>query len=229
MHRDDYTYLFKTAETITPLLKGELGIANQADIHLQQANQDVIKLLYQYWKIEHPEAGSAYWLTQSWIMLLWQPIQLAFISVYTTQAVPTLRHIGQYYDNGLVAGYILPKNPMVTGELAQLVAYAGQELSILFNGLQQQFSAIARFTSRLTEPLLADLILINLLKLQQHKPIIDIYQQAQRWFSALDMPAQYLDSLYKQLNDKQWSVKRGSCCMYYRRSDGDFCLACPNK
>ncbi|MBL1416154.1 MAG: (2Fe-2S)-binding protein, partial [Moritella sp.] len=126
-------------------------------------------------------------------------------------------------------GYILPKEPMVTGELTQLVAYAGQELSILFNGLQQQFSAIAWFTSRLTEPLLADLMLINLLKLQQHKPIIDIYQQAQRWFSALDMPAQYLDSLYKQPNDKQWSVKRVSCCMYYRRSDGDFCLACPNK
>ena len=227
MARNDYSYLFKTAETITPLLKGEIGSANQADIHLQHVDQDVIKQLYQYWKVEHPEAGAAYWLTESWIMLLWQPIQLTFISVYTTQAVPKLRHIGQYYDNGLVAGYILPKEPMVTGELAQLVVYAGQELSILINGLHQQLSVIARFTFRLAEQLLADLILINLLKLQKHKPTIDIYQQAQRWFSALAMPAQYLDSLYKQPNDKLWSVKRVSCCMYYRRSDGDFCLACP--
>jgi len=229
MVRDDYSYLFKTAEVITPLLKGEIGSVDQADIHLQHAHQEVVKQLYQYWKVEHPEAGAAYWLTESWIMLLWQPIQLAFVSIYTTQAVPKLRHIGQYYNNGLVAGYILPEEPMVTGELTQLVAYAGQELSILFNGLHQQFSGVARFTFRFAEQLLADLILINLLKLQKHKPSIDIYQQAQHWFSALAIPAQYLDSLYKESNDKLWSVKRVSCCMYYRRGDGDFCLACPNK
>ena len=223
-----YAQFFQTALSITPLLKGGLDKPEKAHFNPQQDSQVAINKLYHYWQVQHPEAGSSYWLTRGWTMLIWQPLYLAFIGVYATHAVPKLSLVGQYQgENGLVAGFTLPEYHLFTGDLQELITYSGQELKLLFAALREQFSQQYRLRPGFVAHLLADSILINLSTLQQLRTDLDAYQQAKLWFAALDLPNKHLSALYKVPKAETWSVKRISCCMHYRRNDGDLCSNCP--
>ncbi len=228
MQAKHYAQFFQTALSITPLLKGVLEKPEKAHFDPQQDSQVAIKKLYNYWQKQHPEAGAAYWLTRGWTMLIWQPLYLAFIGVYATHAVPKLSLVGQYWgENGLIAGFTLPERRLFTGDLWELIDYSGQELKLLFSSLREQFSQQYRLRPGFVAHLLADSILINLTELQQVRTDLDVYKQAELWFVALDLPNKHLNALYKVPKAEVWSVKRISCCMHYRRDDGDLCSNCP--
>lgn len=228
MQATHYAEFFQTALSITPLLKGGLDNPEKAHFNPQQDSQVAIKQLYNYWQMQHPEAGASYWLTRGWTMLIWQPLYLAFIGVYATHAVPKLSLVGQYQgDYGLVAGFTLPEHRLVTGDLLALIAYSGQELTLLFASLREQFALQYRLRPGFVAHLLADSILVNLTALQQLRADLDVYEQAKLWFAAFDLPNKHLSALYKAPEAELWSVKRISCCMHYRRDDGDLCSNCP--
>jgi len=224
----NYAKFFQTALSITPLLKGRLESPEKAPFNPQLNNQVAMTQLYDYWKNTHPEAGSAYWLTRGWTMLIWQPLYLAFIGAYGIQGVPKLSLVAQFQgQGGIVAGFTLTKDCLFTGELQALINYAGSELTSLFTALREQFSQQYRLRPGFVAHLLADSVLINLIAFQQLRTDLDVYQQAKLWFSALELPDKYLSALYKEPESNLWSVKRISCCMHYRRDDGELCANCP--
>ena len=94
----------------------------------QATPAEVAAALHEYWRLAHPEAGPAYWLTRSWGMLCWQSIYLAMVAVYRLRAVPALERLGQGYQDGLVSGFTLPAEPMIKGDLERLIKTAGERL-----------------------------------------------------------------------------------------------------
>lgn len=229
MSLDKYTQFFQTALSITPLLKGSLDTSEITHFNPQQNCQVAIKDLYEYWQQQHPEAGPSYWLTRSWTMLIWQPLYLAFVGTYGTQTMPKLSAVKQSCgDNGIVTGYVLPEQPLFEGDLAELIAYSGQELQLLFTELYSQFAQQYRLRPGFVAHLLADSVLINLVSFQSLQTGLDVYRQAQLWFFALGIPNKYLSALYQPLGEGgQWAVRRISCCMRYRRDDAELCSNCP--
>ena len=106
------------AAGLIPSLKGRLVAAGEAAALLTATKQATPRggtALHEYWRLAHPEAGPAYWLTRSWGMLCWQSIYLAMVAVYRLRAVPALERLGQGYQDGLVSGFTLPTEPMIKG------------------------------------------------------------------------------------------------------------------
>ncbi|NRA55948.1 MAG: siderophore ferric iron reductase [Gammaproteobacteria bacterium] len=229
MSLDKYSQFFQTAISITPLLDGRIGTPETSHFKPQQDSQVAIQSLYQYWQQQHPEAGSSYWLTRTWTMLIWQPLYLAFVGVYATQTMPKLSAVGQFRgENGLISGYVLPEVPLLEADSAQLVTYSGQQLQLLFNDLRAQFDLQYRIRPGFVAHLLADTLLVNLISFQALRLDLNVYQQAQAWMVALGLSDKHLSALYQPTNaDGRWAVKRISCCMHYRRADGDLCSNCP--
>lgn len=94
----DHGALFAAAAGLIPSLKGRLVAAGEAAALLTTAKQatpaEVAAALHEHWRLAHPEAGPAYWLTRSWGMLCWQSIYLAMVAVYRLRAVPALERLG---------------------------------------------------------------------------------------------------------------------------------------
>lgn len=115
----DHGALFAAAAGLIPSLKGRLVAAGESAALLTASKQatpaEVAAALHEYWRLAHPEAGPAYWLTRSWGMLCWQSIYLAMVAVYRLRAVPALERLGQGYQDGLVSGFTLPAEPMIKG------------------------------------------------------------------------------------------------------------------
>ncbi|MGF1733934.1 siderophore ferric iron reductase [Photobacterium satsumensis] len=235
-----YKQLFQYAEQISPYLKGRIGIADHQHISAAHGNPELLNALYQHWKSAHPEAGNPYWLTRSWTMLAWQPLYIAFIGVYALRSIPPIHNIAQDYRDGVVAGFHLSGENWYSGTEEELIEYACAQLAILLDELHNQFNQHNRLRPGLTKPLIADAILEALVQRQallanqtsssqcseQHS---DIIHHAKLWLSLLDLPMRHIDGLQRDTATGLWKLKRLSCCMHYRRDDGELCDNCPRQ
>lgn len=229
-----YQQLFHYAEQLTPYLKGKIGAADHQHISAAHGDPELLNALYLHWKKAHPEAGMPYWLTRSWTMLAWQPLYIAFISVYALNSVPPMSKMALDYKEGVVAGFHLCGDNWFTGERSALIKYACTELAIILDGLQSQFNQFQRMRPGLTRPLIADAVLEALVQRQallaEHElSTNDIQEQAQLWFDHLGLPKSHLQALKHNSQTGYWELHRISCCMHYRRHDGTLCDNCPRQ
>ncbi|GAB6260869.1 siderophore ferric iron reductase [Photobacterium sp. R1] len=224
--------LFHDGERLIPIMKGVESPDTLFSITRDGQNDQLLASLYQYWQQNYPEAGQPYWTTRSWSMLTWQPLYLAFVCVYSVQAVPPLSQIVQQYNNeGWVAGYSFSQNSKwCEGNTQKLIQCAGRELVDLYEELREQMEQHTRIRPGFTRQLLADTVIAVLLRyhntLPERLPADVVLQHAAWWLESLGLPGKHINTLYCS-EEGQWQQMRVSCCMHYRRDDGKYCANCP--
>ncbi|MFV0574000.1 MAG: siderophore ferric iron reductase [Vibrio sp.] len=236
MNDPRYQQLFHYAEHITPYLHGEL----KAEIDIQQdnwieasaENAELLQDIYSKLQFSHPEAGNAYWLNRTWSLLLWQPIYISFISIYGIHALPQVSKMAQQWraEVNFVSGFKLPESKMFEGDVESLVHHAAAELLPLFEHYRQQLDQNVRIRPGYTQHLLADLLLMALLRLQDiytDLPQDYIWQHAQTWLKAFGLSCKPLESLNYDEIDQKWHFVRTTCCMVYRCEGRGMCPDCP--
>lgn len=235
-----YQALFNVAGNVTPFLCGTL-CQGEAEIQWQEIdhlifsdrdNQTLLQQIYAELQFAYPEAGHAYWLSRTWTLLIWQPVYISFISIYGIHALPSLRHITQHWqsDTKFVAGFSLPDESMFEGSTEQLIQTAGHELSLLFEHYRQQLDSHLRIRPGFTKHIIADSLIIALLRLQELGSELAagyIPTHAKLWLQAFHLPLKALQSLHFNTEKAQWCYVRSSCCMVFRCKGLGMCPDCP--
>ncbi|MGO2509737.1 MAG: siderophore ferric iron reductase [Vibrio hibernica] len=238
-----YQQLFHFADHVTPYLRGELldqdahfnaNMGFEDKLFANKNNQDLLQEIYAKLQVAHPEAGHAYWLNRTWTLLVWQPVYISFISIYNLNALPSLSGMTQHWkgEANFVAGFTLQDVAMHDGTPEQLIEVAAAELKPLFEHYREQLDQHIRIRPGFTNHLLADALVVALLRLQDlHKDLPQQYipEQAQLWLQAFDLPLKALQSLTFELTTNQWRFVRTTCCMVYRCDGRDLCDNCPRK
>ncbi len=234
-----YQQLFHYADHVTPYLSGqlfhdELMQAPLGDDWLlaEHNNQELLHDIYAKLQLSHPEAGHAYWLNRTWTLLVWQPVYISFISIYGIQALPSLSSMAQQWrgEANFVAGFKLHDQPMQEGSAEWLIQKAAEQLLPLFECYRSQLDQSVRIRPGFTQHILADLLVMALLRLQdlhQDLPQDYIPQHAKRWLTAFGLSLKAMDSLHYDLASQQWCYVRTTCCMVYRCEGRDVCPDCP--
>ncbi|MEG0009349.1 MAG: siderophore ferric iron reductase [Aeromonas sp.] len=216
------------------LVAGDLPLLTAADGN--SAPAEVALALHDHWRLAHPEAGPAYWLTRSWGMLCWQSIYLAMVAVYRVGAVPALDKLGQGHQGGLVSGFSLPLVPMIKGEREVLIAAAGTRLRMHWQELFELMGSVQRLRPGFIRPLLADDLLSALVRVPDFFGEIsreEVAAHAPLWLAACGLPAEHLAGwreargLVDALNSPGYVRQR--CCLHYKRRDGELCDNCPRR
>jgi len=204
------------------------------DSHLAPA--EVALALHEHWRLAHPEAGPAYWLTRSWGMLCWQSIYLAMVAVYRVGAVPALDRMGQGYQEGLVCGFSLPQVPMIEGERAVLIAAAGTRLRRHWQQLFELMGSVQRLRPGFIRPLLADDLLAALVRVPDffgETSREEVAAHAPLWLAACGLPAEHLAGWREARGQVGGSYAPGyvrqRCCLHYKRGGGELCDNCPRR
>ncbi|WGW01430.1 siderophore ferric iron reductase [Vibrio sp. YMD68] len=236
MHQDlTMNQLFEFSKQITPYLAGKLeSLPNNPQqygiIHFDHNSSLLIQDLYENIAKNTPEAGNAYWLTRTWDLLCWQPLYLAFVSVYACQALPDLKRIAQFAQNDFVAGYQFETSDHIHGDQSTLIALAGQDLQTLFEHYRHEMSEWTRIRPGFTHHLLADGILRCIIKLHKYSPELTnhyLLEQAKLWLAACRLPEQLTQSLSVDPATNELKFVRTSCCLVYKCAGRKLCSDCP--
>lgn len=230
-----FEHLFEHSQQVTPLLHGALtpldDIGSDSPfIHIDRSSSESIHELYQSLKTSHPEAGAAYWLTRTWGMLCWQPIYVAFISIYSCEGLPKLSSIGQEVQPNFVSGYHFHSEEFYQGTQQELIEHAGKELNTLFEYFRQEMGLWTRIRPGFTNHLFADGVLGCLIRLSQFAPDLPgdyLIDQARQWLKACDLPEKLMSSLKYDQASKQLAFVRTSCCLVYKCDGRELCEDCP--
>lgn len=226
-----YQSIFDYSTQVSSYLSGSFGPLPKACIRGNSIHSaEEIKRLYFCIAETHPEAGNSYWLTRTWDLLCWQPVYLAFISIYGLKSLPDFNHFAQYSKHNFIAGYRFSSPNHVHGEVEQLIPQAAEQLTTLFDDYRQQINHWTRIRPGFTNHLLADLLLRCLTLLQEHEPSLDnqyILDQAKRWLSAFGLPDKHLASLQVNMDSGKLKLVRMSCCLVYKCHSGNLCDDCP--
>lgn len=235
----DHGALFAAASGLIPSLKGRLVEAGDSPPLLAASPHstpaEVAAALHDHWRLAHPEAGPAYWLTRSWGMLCWQSLYLAMVAVYRLGAVPALDKLGQGYQDGLVSGFILPAEPMIKGELDALIKAAGERLQAHWQALFALLGGVQRLRPGFVRPLLADDLLAALVRVPDfftHVSPEQVSEHAPRWLAACGLPAEHLAGWRPASWPQDGAFPgyvRQRCCLHYKRRDGELCANCPRR
>jgi len=176
----------------------------------------------------HPEAGAPYWRVRSWGLSCWQPIYLALICVYHLKKTPdTLDQLHQYQEYNYIAGYALPEGNWFHGEHHDLVSYTASKLTVLFNAYEDAHLSLHGGRSTLYRALLADQIMDTVLLADPSATIEAMRHEYALWAKHLNLPMTPLDRL-QQSAEKIRFIRR-TCCLHFRRNDGDICANCPRQ
>ncbi len=239
-HQADHDALFAAAEQLIPSLKGRLTAGDMPLLAMADADMApgaVTLALHEHWRLAHPEAGPAYWLTRSWSMLCWQSIYLAMVAVYRVGAVPALDRMGLGYGAGLVSGFSLPALPMIRGEREVLIEAAGRRLRRHWQGLFEAMASGQRLRPGFVRPLLADDLLAALVRVPDFFDEVSREQVAAHaplWLAACGLPAEHLAGWRLAVEPAgETSAAPGyvrqRCCLHHKRSDGSLCDNCPRQ
>ncbi|GAL24803.1 hypothetical protein JCM19239_4528 [Vibrio variabilis] len=235
-HLANVSALIKVSRQVSPLLD---EIAKPTCIiEADRDSCEQIATLYRFWQTHFPEAGRIYWQTRTWTMLIWQPVTLALITTYYTDSVPKLSSMQQALntETGTVGNFAFPVENWQRGDQHQRLLLAAKELTSLLDKLSVQASKVFRLSLATTEKLLADTLMEMLLRglkymvasnLLAEDRLQAVYtHELEHWQQAL--------SLFKKRfgwldidNQGEHFVQRQSCCMHYKRKDGEFCQGCP--
>ncbi|WP_221073915.1 siderophore ferric iron reductase [Agarivorans aestuarii] len=211
-----------------------LSPVDSAEQWVREGSVDSMGELYQFWQLQHPEAGKIYWQSRSWSMLAWQPISLALIACYQVQASPDLSRLSQRYHLGNVFGYRFEANELALWQQFESAALLRksitQSLRVLLDQLLKDFSQVARISPSTAYRNIADGVLDMMLRgakasQQVIKPEL-VEHEFQHWLQDLELPLEPRATLFE---DPQGSlqVARVSCCMDYKKQQGSYCVGCP--
>lgn len=230
MSEQFFQQLFHYSKEVTPYLHGSIGVIEPGAIHLDNDINPIVQELYQTLSKVHPEAGKAYWLTRTWDLLCWQPMFVAFISIYGFHTLPNLRGMGQYVHSGFVTGYRFPDEQHVHGEIEDLIKEAGGQIREVYDFYQIQMSEWTRIRPGFTQQLMSDGVMSCLLRLQQNFPQFTnemIQAQANLWLEALGLNTANVSSLYNVGEEQPLKLVRKSCCLVYKCEGRQLCEDCP--
>ena len=216
--------LFSITEQLNPALRGCISPPETFVISGHQTPLTSLQALHTYWQTHFPEAGRSYWSVRSWELLIWQPVLIAVTAVYGLSAIPPLQQLTQRLDKGIVAGYSLPAGCWFRGSHAQLIVRAGRELNTLVTSLLEQLQQVCTLRPRLARALFSDQLVSALARVPAVSGLIsevDIRAQLPLWLEATELPPRGMQT------DANLHIARLSCCMHYRRHDGELCTNCP--
>ncbi|MDA9557834.1 siderophore ferric iron reductase [Vibrio sp.] len=234
--------LFHFAETLTPALKGEMLSSSTVPYVIKMNDEcgGMINELYRRLQHHHPEAGKAYWLTRTWRLLTWQPIYLAFASIYGCQKVPALHSLEQRLDGAYIRGYQLPESDMKEGQQGTLIAFAAKELNVLFDHFYTEMNRSRRIgrglvRQQLSDDILACIILMQKKMIQKEEKIRRESQfnndywllQAARWLKAFNLPQSSLSGLSVDIMTNTLMLRRTGCCLVHKCAKKTYCETCP--
>tara|TARA_Y100001956_G_scaffold61135_1_gene60892 strand:- start:331 stop:1062 length:732 start_codon:yes stop_codon:yes gene_type:complete len=230
-----FEHLFKHAKQVTPYLDGKLAslpdnLTSEHLIHIDHTCSEQIRQLYACLEKSHPEAGSAYWLTRTWTLLCWQPIYVAFISVYACQGIPDLRSIAQKIQPSFVSGFQFVDTTHQHGTIDELIELAGEDLTELFDYYRQEMNLWTRIRPGFTKHLIADGILGCIVKLSQFAPHLSheyLKHQASQWLEACNLPTKLVNTLHLDEATSSLKLVRTSCCLVYKCDGRELCNDCP--
>jgi len=228
-----YQSIFDYSRQVSPYLDGSFGDLPKASISTRPKHTALqIQKLYLQLAETHPEAGNSYWLTRTWDLLCWQPVYIAFISIYGLKSLPDYSKFGQFTKHNYIAGYRFASADHVHGEIEELIPQAAEQLTALFDHYREHINQWTRIRLGFTNHLLADLILRCLILLQEHETTLDneyITEQAKLWLRAFDLPTKHLASLQLHPKGEKLILARLSCCLVYKCHSGTLCADCPRQ
>ncbi|USD66050.1 siderophore ferric iron reductase [Vibrio sp. SCSIO 43136] len=227
-HPNFHQSLIHGCQEVSPFLVGSIQAPTNDMLSFGKANHDFFQTLYLSIKQEKPEAGHSYWLTRTWDSVVWQPIYVAFVSVYGFRTIPDLLQFGQSQRNALVSGFCFADETHHHGEIPDLITQIGQQLTALLESYRTTMDELFRCRPGFTRQLLIDLIIRTATRLAQFAPeftLQDVQQQAFMWLAALGLPTERV-SLITQ-TDSGFFYIRKSCCLVYKTEAGKLCDDCP--
>lgn len=230
-----FDHLFEHAQQVTPYLDGKIArlpddLLTESLIHIDHSCSDQIRQLYASLAKTHPEAGSAYWLTRTWTLLCWQPIYVAFISVYACQGLPELRSIAQRIQPNFIGGFQFVDTTHQHGTIEELIELAGHDLTALFDYYREEINLWTRIRPGFTKHLIADGILGCIVKLSEFAPQLSheyLKHQASQWLMACNLPAKLVNTLSVDETTSSLKLVRTSCCLVYKCVGRELCSDCP--
>ena len=225
--------LFNTATSYIPILEGQAPaeLTDKAPAALSvNSPEQALRKLHNALQEAHPEAGAPYWRVRCWGLVCWQPIYLALICVYQLKSVPlNLQALTQNQQATMVAGYQLPDGEWQEGDKEDLIAAICQQLGVFFTELEEVHRDLFGGRSVLYQTLLADQLLASLIvagQLFSEFNAAEISAEFQRWAKALKLPLTPLKGFQNNTPAKPIFVRQ-TCCLHFRRSDGELCSNCP--
>ncbi|KZN14416.1 siderophore ferric iron reductase [Marinomonas sp. TW1] len=238
--------LFHTARHLIPVLDGQRPSQTH---HLEAAKTrtdsleswpDATKLinsLHETIHQAHPETGAPYWRIRSWGLLCWQPIYLALICVYHLRAVPSnIATIKQKQVGEMVCGYQLTDDQWLDQSSHKaLITHLGEGLHSLFQSYQSELIAQQGGRPILYQALLADQLIETMLYLQsyvqqqdqQSHNHFDLTAEFLLWADVLALPTKAIQRLQIDQTSQGPQFVRQTCCLHFRREEGNFCASCP--
>lgn len=228
-----FEHLFEKSKQITPYLDGQLAPLAASDpslIHIGRPSSQTIRELYLSLEQQHPEAGSPYWLTRTWTLLCWQPIYIAFVSIYACRGLPNLTLMAQKVQPTFISGFQFESLDYFKGTESQLIEQAGKQLIELFDYFRAEMSEWTRIRPGFTRHLFADGVLGCMIKLHQMVPSLDeeyLMKQAQLWLQACELPEKLISSLNYNVHSNKLTLIRTSCCLVYKCEGRKLCNDCP--
>lgn len=124
-----------------------------------------------------------------------------------------------------IAGYALPDGDWYHADHHQLITYTSQHLAILFDTFSQAHIELFGGNPHLYRHLLADQIMELVVRADPDGKKQQIIHEYDLWAQNLALP-NVQDTQLKQTN-QGIKFKRKSCCLHYRRVDGNVCDNCP--
>lgn len=201
----------------------------------QNKNTDklIVIELYEAIKKSTPEADHSYWISRTWTLLCWQPLYIAFISIYGLKHLPNFEHFKQRQHQGAIQGINFLYGDFIKGETDYLINTTATSLNASFEYFRQMMDEAYRCRPRFTQALLSDTLLIAIMDLKQYSPEYlppeYIIQQAETWLSAFSLPPLKKGLLIIDPRSKELKHKRESCCFIYKTDNGKLCGNCPRK
>jgi len=176
----------------------------------------------------NPDAGHSYFKARTWHLLCWQPIYIAFISIYGLKQLPDFTCFKQQRQHNAIVGFTFHSDKIANGQAEQLIPLAASQLAPLLEHYRTQLDSLQRCRPGYSGRFIADLILGNLLKVKNLVPDFsdqDVLKHAQLWIKAMGLPEKLLKSL-KVKDGQTIDFVRTSCCLAYK-VNSKLCSTCP--
>jgi siderophore ferric iron reductase len=201
----------------------------------------VVDALLSKLKHDHPEAGPVYWSNRCWALIYWQPIYIAVYSVHAHHSWISFSDFKLGFDSSQVSGFYFSSTHWLNKDHSiqegnSLIKQQALELKVVLESFFQQLTASIKINTINAWRLVADCILMVLLKIEQLSDNQKI-DMSYEWLKALGLCDRHGDP-YSQLKTtynteiiypKRCSplgLDRKSCCMHFLIDVDNPCDTC---